>query len=345
MKKNSTAIRRQLLPGILFLALFPLSAVAGMLPEGITVARTFRPGYGYAVGRIQLTQGPVFIIHDKIDAAFQARNALPLYKGDTLITDDKGRLRFVLNDGSTMTLASHTKLVLTRSIYDPATKTRSSFLKMALGKARFLVKKFFKFKKSDFKVKTSTFVAGVRGSDFIITANADRAEVVTLEDTTLEIVSLSKPDAGPVILKNFQRTAVPLGQLPEKPQSVPAPAAAAIRESMSIGDDQSRPGEKPRPKGLPAEPLKKRAPDDTGRFKEIEPGILPGVMIHQRDLTAPPVPDRGAPDTTGPETYRIDRFDTNAPLENAQSEIEAVVETQRGDTIRTLPGLPSAPSR
>ncbi|MBW1891166.1 MAG: FecR domain-containing protein, partial [Deltaproteobacteria bacterium] len=59
-----------------------------------------------------------------------------------------------MNDGSILSLASRTKLELNKSVYDQKKKSRSSFLNMVLGKARFLVVKLLKFKRTEFKVKT-----------------------------------------------------------------------------------------------------------------------------------------------------------------------------------------------
>jgi len=203
----------------LFLGMFSME-IAGaaendvpdsLLPEGLMIEEMYRPGFGKSVGNTLLVQGKVVILHTDKAKGYFAKDNLLLYKGDTLITEPKGRIRFQLNDESIMTLGSKTKLVISKSIYDPAKKSRSSFLGMDIGKARFLVTKFIGFRRSEFKVKTKTAVAGVRGSDFIVkvelvsgaTENAGAANRILLAFADGESVVVSdapmfafEPDSG-----------------------------------------------------------------------------------------------------------------------------------------------------
>lgn len=107
-----------------------------------------------------------------------------------IITREKTRIILKMNDGSTLSLGSQTKIVINQSIYDPGKKTRSSFMTMTLGKARFWVKKLTSYKHSKFKLKTKTAVVGVRGSDFFIEATENYTRVNTFADTRLEVVGL-----------------------------------------------------------------------------------------------------------------------------------------------------------
>ena len=224
MKKKSTyAFCAMLLLFIIGSAYGSDNSAAGyMLPEDIVIEDIFKPGLGAPVGRVQLVQGEVVLVHGDMLHGFRARRGLPLYKGDTIYTQEKGRMRFNLNDGSKLTLASKTKLVINRSIYKPKEKRRASFMGLNLGKARFWVKKMINFKRSAFKVKTPTAVCGVRGSDFIIRATPEKTTVTALEDTELEIVSLTAPEEKPTLLSDFERTVVEKGELPDEVDKVSA---------------------------------------------------------------------------------------------------------------------------
>jgi len=123
-----------------------------LLPEGLIMQKEFRPGLGAPVGEVQVVQGKVIIIHGKSIRGYWAKKGLPLYKKDTIVTQKKARISFKMNDKSIMTLSSNTKLVIYESIYKPKKKRRSSFLGLALGKARFFVSKLLNFKRSEFKV-------------------------------------------------------------------------------------------------------------------------------------------------------------------------------------------------
>lgn len=225
--------------GIIMTVFFLLSAAfatakSDILPADVVVAEGFKPGYGQTVGTILLVQGPVMVAHDNMQEAYRAKKGLPLYKGDTVYTEKRGRVRFKLNDGSIMTLSSNSKLKITKSVFNPQKKQRSSFLSMTVGKARFWVSKLLAFKDRSFKVKTSTFVAGVRGSDFIITATPQHTEVLTLTDTSLEVVSLAAPELAPTILSDFQKTSVEMGGVPQEPVAIPSEEIETLTQGLAV---------------------------------------------------------------------------------------------------------------
>jgi hypothetical protein len=162
----------------------------------------FKPGLGSSVGKVEVVQGEVVIIHAGELSGYGAQKGIPLYTGDTIITLETGRIRFKLNDGSTLTLASETKLVINRSVFDPAKKSRSSYVSMSLGKARFWVRKLADFKRSAFNVKTPTATCGIRGSDFLVSVTANRTEITALGKTRLEVRRLAFPEKQSIVVKD-----------------------------------------------------------------------------------------------------------------------------------------------
>ena len=223
--------------GIFLLSTPCIAASESILPKGLTLSGQFKHGYGAPVGKMLLTQGKVIVVHQGILSGFQAKRGIPLFRGDTLYTDEKARARFKLNDGSVMTISSLTKLSINKSIYDPQKKQRTSFLSLAIGKARFLVTKLVKFQKSTFTVKSGTFVAGVRGSDFIIAQTDEKTEITTLEKTSLEVVQMNSPDLKPVLLSSFQQTsAAPEGGL-QQPQDISPQEAELLKQEFHMPGD------------------------------------------------------------------------------------------------------------
>jgi hypothetical protein len=181
----------------------------------------FKPGLGSSVGKVEVVQGEVVIIHAGELSGYRAQKGIPLYTGDMIITLETGRTKFKLNDGSTLTLAPETKLVINRSVYDPAKKTRSSYIDLSVGKARFWVTKFSNFKRSVFKVKTPTAVCGVRGSDFIGIAAVNKSEFIALEKTLLAVLSLAFLEGEPLSASDFERVVVEKGKQPWKDELTP----------------------------------------------------------------------------------------------------------------------------
>lgn len=217
------------------------SSSESMLPEGLIIEDIFKPGHGSPVGTVLLVQGKVVIMHKNMVRGYWAKKDLPLFKGDTIITREKGRIRFELIDGSIMTLSSRTKLVINRSVYDRVKKSRFSFLKMTLGKARFWTKKLLDLKYSEFKVKTHTLVVGVRGSDFIIRATPKLTEVTALEKTELEVVSLAFPEAKPMIVTDFERTIVEEGALPTEAEMLAPEEIEQMKEEFKVSPESAEP--------------------------------------------------------------------------------------------------------
>lgn len=208
-----------------------------LIPENLTVADVFEAGIGMPVGKILLVTGDALILHSDKSRAYRAQKGLPLYSKDTVITLEKARLRLSLNDGSMTTMSSGTRLTLTKSDFDPKNKSRSTFLGMETGKARFWAVKMKDYKHSEFKVKTKTAVAGVRGSDFVIQASDTATEVIALKNTLLDLISLYFPDEDPVLLSDFQRSRVMENVLPSAAEAVDlAEVEQMMKEFLFAGE-------------------------------------------------------------------------------------------------------------
>jgi len=218
---NKTTFALCLVMAILYIAnIFPAGA-AMVLPEGLVMENTFSPGRGRPVGKVQQVQGDVVIMHAKVLKGYKAVRGVRLYKGDSIMTLEDGRVRFKLNDGSILSLASETKMKITKSVYQKKKKRRSSFFQMALGKARLLVVKALGFKRSEFKVKTPTAVCGVRGSDFILEVTDTETIATALAETELEFQSLAFLEEPPMILRDYETSSVRLGQRASTPTRLP----------------------------------------------------------------------------------------------------------------------------
>lgn len=191
-----------------------IAVSAELLPTGLVIETEFKPGPGEPVGKVALVQGKAVVIHKNKNQGYYAVKDLPLYKGDTLITLKRGRIQFRLNDNSTFTLASATRLVINSSVYAPEAKTRFSFFKLIYGKARFVVRKLTGFRKSDVSVKTRTAILGVRGSDFVVRATDTATEVAALDDTVLEIRSLAALEMEPTLLQDYEKVMIEMDTLP-----------------------------------------------------------------------------------------------------------------------------------
>ena len=226
----------------LFIALASGYSHAGtLMPEGLIIKDKFLPGKGLPIGKILSVQESVIIIHSNDASGYRANKELPVFERDTIITQKNGRIEILLNDESRLILASGTKLELTKSVYNPKIKTRSSLINMILGKARFVVTKLSNFNSSEFKVKTKTAVAGVRGSDFVIIAKPGVTEISALAKTSLEVTNILWPDKI-TVLSDYEKTIVRQDSLPSTVEKIPADEINKIQNELggSIGSDISQ---------------------------------------------------------------------------------------------------------
>jgi len=225
MKYNNKTASRIKSNILIILAIFFISIASGYshagtsMPDSFVFKDKFLPGKGQSIGKILSVKESAIIIHSDDSFGYRANKDLPVFEHDTIVTPKKGGIEILLNDGSKLILASETKLELTKSTYDPNIKTRSSFINMITGKARFLVTKLSNFNSSEFKVKTKTAVAGVRGSDFVVAATPGTTEISALANTSLEVTSILRPDKI-TILSDYERTTVRQGALPSPVEKI-----------------------------------------------------------------------------------------------------------------------------
>ncbi|MBW2610799.1 MAG: FecR domain-containing protein [Deltaproteobacteria bacterium] len=308
-----------------------VSAVS-LLPAGAVVADTFTPGFGAPIAKVQRVKGEVVVLHaHEANKGYRVRPGLMLYKGDTIVTMKKGKVRFKMNDGSILSLASRTKLELNKSVYDQKKKSRSSFLNMAFGKARFLVAKLLKFKRSEFKVKTPTAVCGVRGSDFVIEASPQITSVTSFEKTTIEIASLKYPEAAPIVVPEFHTSKVYLGGRPTDPVKLTPEEIQRLKEQFISVDPAD------------AEPEEDEVQGETG----METGVTAIAMKDVRVL----VPEDTIVDL--PEDFEVkdvDRRDISNDVERSGVTKEKpglvqadIVEQVREGILGSLPDFPQMP--
>jgi hypothetical protein len=210
-------------------------------PNEPVIKEKFVKGTKPEIGKVISVQERVIIIHSDDEYGYNADKDLPVFEQDIINTHEKGRIEILLNDGSTIILGPKTRLELTKSAYDSKMKTRSSLINMIVGKARFIVTKLTSFKSSDFKVKTKTAVAGVRGSDFVITAKQGITEISALAKTSLEVANTLWPDKV-VILSDYEKTTVQHDAPPFPVEKIPPDEIKQIQNELgsSIGSNISQ---------------------------------------------------------------------------------------------------------
>jgi hypothetical protein len=191
-----------------------------MLPAGMDIKKVYQAGSGLPVGKIQSIWGDVVIAHVGAQDAYLARVGLPLFRGDTIITDHHASFSCQLKDGSTVKLAADSKLKINLSAHDALRKTSISSLALIAGSAYFQIAKLDEFDPREFNVETGFLIAGGRQANFAIFILEETTEIIAFKDALLEVMSLDDPEQK-IFLSEFQRAEIENGNLPSTVEIFP----------------------------------------------------------------------------------------------------------------------------
>jgi hypothetical protein len=322
--------RSRLLCGVLLLLWAGAAAAQGGIPESLVIAEEFSPGIGAPVGDVRLLQGMAVVIHaEDAGIGYPLSPGDPVFQGDTLLTGADGKVNVELNDGSRLTLATNTRMVISRSVYNPEQlKTRNSFIRVIFGKARFFVRKIEDLLTSDFKVKTETAIVGVRGSDFAVEVTQNLTTVTAFEDTQIDVIGLVVPcprvedrrrleecEVTPVRLRDFEQAMVPQGSFPELVGVLEIEQIEGIKEEFFIEDTGGLMTDRPE------EPEIRVAESDLADLSVGTPQVAEETAVPDAFLP-------GGDDEAGGETAEV-----------VEDQAEEILEEE----LEQLPGFPGTP--
>lgn len=189
------------------------------------------PVYGAenSIGKITELSGSVSD-KEKKDAAYQtAKKNLELKKGYWVKTGADGWVVLTLADNSKLTLANNTEIEITEFIIDKTKKT--GVFNMAQGKLRASVVRLAG-EKVDYKVKSLTAVAGIKGTEFMMMSQG-LANVFFGNKETVEIsgdTTPSKPLSADTMVQNT-RGCTPTDPVKVEPDT---PLSAAKKDFEEI---------------------------------------------------------------------------------------------------------------
>jgi hypothetical protein len=142
---------------------------------------------------------------------------------DLLETNNTGRLRVNLRDGSLLSLGSNSQM---RVVQHDATAQQTT-LELLFGRLRSQVVKLTQ-PSSKFEVRTPTSVAGVIGTDFLLIATADRTTLVVFSG----VVRITPRNGAGGTPNDSQSVTVNPGQQVEVTQSGVGPVTAVTQQLM-----------------------------------------------------------------------------------------------------------------
>tara|TARA_Y100000004_G_C8956862_1_gene431303 strand:+ start:4113 stop:5183 length:1071 start_codon:yes stop_codon:yes gene_type:complete len=131
------------------------------------------------IGDISELNGVAGVIRDK---EYEASLSFAIQQDDQAITRN-GRLAITFLDDSKVSLTEHSKLLITKYIFDPDPTKAELGIDFALGTARFVTGKFNKIAKQNIKLTTPTANIAIRGTSFTTTVDElGRSLIILLPD-------------------------------------------------------------------------------------------------------------------------------------------------------------------
>jgi hypothetical protein len=175
------------------------------------------PARGDEVGTVAAVEGSAEIGRNGTWGAAAAGTAVAV--GDQLRTGQPGRMRVVFRDDSVLVLSDSTTLTVDAQVFDP--NGSESVFNLLEGKLKSIVSHYYGAAGSSYEVRTSTAVAGVRGTEFVMTYDSatGATEVVGIRGVVTVHSAVDPAGPGMLVTAN-EATAVAAGALPGPKQRV-----------------------------------------------------------------------------------------------------------------------------
>ncbi len=190
-------------------------------------------------GVLMVVKGDVQISSLKDKKTIKAKIGTKIFPGDTIETKKDARAKLVMVDKNIINISPDSKFILEKYEYEPDQNKKGALLNVIYGKVRATVTQKYDGEQNKFQVKTKSSVAGVRGTDFMVSFSdvTQTAKIVTFEGRVE--VGRGLDTAGrimnPVSVTPGQFTVANVNTPPAVPMMVPAEELATMNQ-QSVAD-------------------------------------------------------------------------------------------------------------
>ena len=229
-------------------------------------------------------EGKILQTHEGQKKSSDVKLAAPVFMNDHIKTKEESKATFTFDDKSSLTLGENASINIKKHIYDPEKDLRKTMVKVALGTVRFVVTKG-KAKGSAFEVLTPTAVAGVRGTEFVVSVSpSGNTSFINIEGSIDTAPLLPNGNRGPQkILTKGKMLGVQKNGVVSDIQNLP-PLLVNLAANDAL------------PPGLLA--MAKNGTFPPGLLKKAESGNLPPGLMKQADKQKGPPANTGKPNRT-----------------------------------------------
>jgi len=203
-----------------------------------------------------------------------------IHLGDKLETGQPGQMRVVFRDDTVLNLADDTHIDVDEGVFAPNEGLIRSSMKLLRGKVRALVGEYYSRPGAAYELQTGTAVAGVRGTEFIVSydPSLEVTRVIGIEGR-VEVRNSRDRIAQGVFISSGELTQIDRGRAPDAPRLLDDAERRRYMQNLDFVSAGAR--------GLAAAdplvarqtvPAPDRAPDKQVRGNQYDPG-------HRRDVS------------------------------------------------------------
>jgi hypothetical protein len=168
------------------------------------------------VGTVAQVEGTAEIGHEGTFTPASVGGTVAL--GDEIRTGRPGRVQVTFRDESTVVVSDDSQLTVDEQVFNPDGGEVKSLLGLVQGKVSAAVGEYYHRPGTSFEIKTATAVAGVRGTEFLISYDPaqDITEVTGISGQVI-VHSLADPTGPGVLVTASESTTVERDKVPTAP--------------------------------------------------------------------------------------------------------------------------------
>lgn len=166
-----------------------------------------------------------------------------IFQGDTLITSADSYAKIVMSDRNVLSISADSKVTINKYENDAKVGIKNVELQLENGSLRCDVKEKYDTDKNKFQVKTQTVIAGVRGTDFLVShdSTSTTSEVTTFKGiVSVQAIKENVPTGEQVMVKAGQTTKVDSKLVPEKPADLSEKDLSNIDKKTAIAAEEKK---------------------------------------------------------------------------------------------------------
>lgn len=226
-------------------------------------------------GVLMVAKGDIKIQSAKDKSIRAGKMGDKVYAKDIIIAGKDSRAKIVMVDKNVLNISPDSKIEIQTYVFKPEENKKNVVLNVLYGKVRSSVEQKYDGEKNKFHVKTPSAVAGVRGTDFLVSFNQSNqsSQIVTFSGQVQvgSGVGASGQIQNPVFVMPGQTTTASPNTPPAAPVALSKNEMATLNKETAADTGSAKPtpqeqktseSKEPKKEDAPKEPKKEDAPKE-----------------------------------------------------------------------------------